>query len=111
MEGQIHSFDISPNGKHLLSASLTTTALWDIDSGEELSRFDLPLPGSIAWEVFPPGSDEAIIVQDNSNQLIQFHINELSFLAELCIWILKNNYLRPFTCEERDSYQIEPYYK
>jgi WD40 repeat protein len=109
-ESPIISFDVSPSPdeRYLFAASMTTAGLWDLKSGQELSSFPLPSPGANSWAVFPLIGDTVIIVQDNASQLTQWKINAMTTLENLQIWILKNRYIRPFTCEEKKFYQIEP---
>jgi WD40 repeat protein/DNA-binding CsgD family transcriptional regulator len=105
LDSPIMSFDIDLLGRYIFAASQTSAALWDLKSGQELSNFGLPSQGSYAWAVFPRFSDNVIIVQDNTRQLIRWHINVSPTLSNLRIWILKNRYLREFTCEERQLYK------
>jgi WD40 repeat protein/DNA-binding CsgD family transcriptional regulator len=105
----IENFAISLNEQYLFAVSQTTAFLWDLKSNQELSSFELPSAGANAWAVFPQDGEKTIIVQDNTKQLIEWQINELPTLANLQVWILKNRYLRQFTCEERILYEIHPY--
>jgi WD40 repeat protein/DNA-binding CsgD family transcriptional regulator len=102
------SFDIalSPDGQYVFAASPRTAVLWDFATSVELSRFDLPI-GTNAWAVFPPGGNTALIVQDNTSQVILWRLNPPPSLAELQAWIVKNRYLRELTDEERDIYRID----
>jgi WD40 repeat protein/DNA-binding CsgD family transcriptional regulator len=108
LNGTAVNFSISPDEQYLFAASLTSAALWNMNSSEALGKYSLPSPGANTWAVFPPESNNCIIVQDNSNQLIQWHINDLPSLANLRIWILKNRYLHQWTCSERKLYDIDP---
>jgi WD40 repeat protein len=89
------SFDvaISPNGKYLFAASMGTAIIWDFETGQELSRFDLPT-AAIAWAVFPPDSGTAFIVQDNTTSVIEWQLSSLPSLAELM-----NGWLKPLSAD------------
>jgi WD40 repeat protein/DNA-binding CsgD family transcriptional regulator len=99
------SFDValSPGGQYLFAASMNAAILWDFETGQELSRFDLPT-AAIAWAVFPLDSDTAFMVQDNTTSVIEWRLSGLPSLAELHEWMVKNRYLRDLTDEEREIY-------
>ncbi len=103
------SFDIalSPDRQHLFAASTTMAILWDFATGVELSRFDLPIATN-SWAVFLPDSNTAVVVQDNTTQIIEWQFDQPPSLAELWEWIVKNRYLRDLTEEEQEIYRIGP---
>jgi len=39
--------------------------------------------------------------------VIEWQVADLS-LEEMRVWAQANRYLRPFTCEERETFKIEP---
>lgn len=76
------SFDIalSPDGQNVFAACSGTAVIWDYATGVELSRFELPIATN-AWAVFPPGGDTAIVVQDNTKQVIEWQLSQPPSLA------------------------------
>jgi WD40 repeat protein len=105
LDNTVYTFEISPNYQYLLAASLTNVILWDMLTGRELGRIDLPIPGATTQVTFSTNSKDAYIVQDNANKIFTWHVGEQSTLEQLQIRILKNYYLRPFTCDERELYK------
>jgi hypothetical protein len=102
------SFDIalSPNQRYEFAACSGIATMWDYATGVELGRFELPIATN-AWAVFPPDSDTAIVVQDNTKQVIEWRLSRTPSLAELHVWIVKNRHLRDWTDEECEIYRIE----
>ncbi len=109
LDGPTTNFNISSDERYLVAASQTTAFMWDMKTGQIQSRITLPAPGANTWAILRLSNDNAIIVQDNSDRLIVWHIDKLPTLTDLQIWIVDNRYLRPFTCEERELYEIQPY--
>lgn len=108
LDGPSFNVDMSPDNRYLFAASVNYGVLWDTETGQEVNRFDLPLPLVTTWAVFPPGRESALIIQDNTRQLIEIQIHQVPTLEELRAWITQNRYLRDWTCEEREMFRIEP---
>lgn len=93
----------SPDGKTLLSASYDhTLILWDVATGERLRIFSDPsIIMSVAFS--PDGKTALSGTQDG--RLTVWRIDPLDQLIE---WTFANRYVREFTCNERNEYNLEP---
>jgi len=105
-EGWVFHLDISPDGKQLITAGNDgLIILWDIATGQELNRFRGHTAG--IWDlVFSPDGQYAFS-SSYDHTVLQWRITDWP-LDELLKWVHENRYIRDFTCEERETYRIEP---
>jgi WD40 repeat protein/class 3 adenylate cyclase len=105
-EDMVWSVDVSPDGRYALSSSMDgVVILWDFETAEELRRFSGHteiVPGL----VFHPDGQTAFTVSADG-ALIEWQISDLP-LEELIDWTYANRYVRELTCQERETYRIEP---
>jgi WD40 repeat protein len=105
-ESAIWTLDVSPDGQFLISGDDDgLLILWDIATGEELYRFDGHTK-SVQDVSFNPDGKTAFSA-GKDGELIQWRIVDLP-IDNLIEWIKANRYIRDFTCEEREQYQVEP---
>jgi len=92
----------SPDGQIVLSAAQDSSMiLWDIDAGEQLQVFNADAT-AYALDFNPHGL--AFISGAASGELQAWEILPNNKIKD---WIRANRYLRPFTCQEQERYQID----
>jgi WD40 repeat protein/transcriptional regulator with XRE-family HTH domain len=102
----VWSVDISPDGKHILSAANNgEVILWDFSTGEELARIQTSTQPVVSAKFSPDGKYAYSISADG---LLTIWKIPVQTLPELLEWIQANRYVRPLTCEERQRYRVEP---
>ncbi len=99
------SIDLSSDGKYVISGGMTgDVILWDFATGRKVNQENM---NSTVFSVaFSPDSRDAYAVSKNGRLLI-WHIAEKP-LPELLDWINTNRYVREFSCEEREQFQVKP---
>ena len=105
-DGGVWSVTLSPD-EQLLASSDDTGAviLWDLATGAELRRHDAH--NGFAFQVsFSPGGQTIYSVSADET-LATWQIGDPS-LPALRSWIEANRYVRELTCDERETYSIEP---
>lgn len=107
-EAAVWSVDISPDGLTALSSGEDgLVILWDLATGEELRRFKGHAASVWVPTVsFSPNGQTAFSVGFDG-VAIHWQIAQRP-LEELREWVLANRYIRDFTCEERETYRIQP---
>jgi serine/threonine protein kinase/WD40 repeat protein len=108
--GRVLNVEVSPDGKYLVSASGSHCSrmvserefiLWDLASGQPVRHWYLPACGYASIDFSPDG--QTLMVGSDEN--IHIYLVENPSTPE---WIRANRYIREFTCEERETYRIEP---
>jgi WD40 repeat protein len=96
-----------PDGKTILSSGWDgTLALWNLETGREIRRFRGHDGYIYDIAISPDGRTALSGATDRA--IIQWDLNTPT-LDELTAWIETNRYVRELTCEERETYQIEPF--
>jgi WD40 repeat protein/energy-coupling factor transporter ATP-binding protein EcfA2 len=102
----ITSVSISADGHKGFSCDEEgATILWDIDSGAPIGRFNAPDFGRVAGCALSPDGRFAAVSMGTT--IILWQLDVLT-QDELLTWIAANRYVRELTCEQRESYRIEP---
>lgn len=102
----VWDIDISFDGRYVISgADNGLVILWDFETGEELRRFIGHT--TVVWGVTFSPDGQTAYSSSADGLLIEWQVSEWS-LDELHDWISKNRYVRDFTCEERETYRIDP---
>ncbi|MBN1966457.1 MAG: protein kinase [Anaerolineae bacterium] len=105
-EGWVLHLDVSSDGQQLLTAGRDgNIVLWDIASGEELRRYTGHTAG--IWDVVFSPDGQYAYSSSFDQSVLQWRIADWP-LQELLDWIASNRYMREFTCEERETYYVEP---
>jgi WD40 repeat protein len=104
--GSRSMLDLSADGKLLLtSVSGGTLHLWDVESGDELLRFN-----SNCYNLYidmNPDGQYAVTCGPN-NVAILWDLRLPIEVNEVVEWIAANRYVRELTCEERAKYGVAP---
>ncbi|NJR12958.1 hypothetical protein HC776_03695 [bacterium] len=91
----------SPDARFLLSGSYDNTArLWDVNSGNELQRFDI---NAAVLSVAFDAQGRTLLTGDRVGDLQHWDIRDLPKLLE---WVDANRYVPLLTCEQKVLYQI-----
>jgi len=98
--------ETSPDGDLALSSGMDgVLMLWDLKSGELIRRFGTP--GQIVFDIDIRGDGLRALSGSSDNSIVEWQLDPPQ-RDELRSWIAENRYVRPLSCEERTTYQIEP---
>lgn len=97
-----------PDGKTVLTSGWDgTLALWDLETGREIRR----LKGhdtDFIFDIAVNADGRTALSGATDRAIIQWDLNTPT-PDELMTWIETNRYVRELTCDERETYQIEPF--
>jgi WD40 repeat protein len=98
--------DLSPDGKILLTSVFGgTLRLWDVESGDELLRFNSNCI-NLYIDMSPDG--QYAVTCGPNNVAILWDLSLPLEVDEVLEWISANRYSRELTCEERARYGVSP---
>jgi WD40 repeat protein len=101
----VWSVSITPDGSHLVTASSDNSLiLWDLNSGRPLRRFVGHQALVTSTTVDPTGT--VALSASGDRTLILWQLEP--YPDGLYEWVIRNRYRPDFTCEQRQTYQIEP---
>ena len=105
--GDRDQVELSPDGKILLTSLFNgmSVRLWDVESGEELLRFDSDCQ-NLNLAISPDGNYAASC--GPYDDAILWDLTLPLEVDEVLDWIGDNRYVRELTCEERARYGITP---
>jgi WD40 repeat protein len=99
---------LNPDGRTMLSSGFDGTLfLWDLETGQEIRRFASYDNGFIMDIAISPDGHTALVPGTNGAAIL-WRLDLPSSLDEVREWIAANRYVRELTCEERETYRIEP---
>ncbi len=101
----VHALALNPDATRLLSGSEDfSVRLWDLEEYTELFRFDGHSAGLRAVVFSPDG--RTFVSGARDWQMIEWRLPLPT--DELLVWVRDNRYIRELTCNERETYRIEP---
>jgi WD40 repeat protein len=115
----ITSIDIHPNGTAVLIAASdgesNTVQIWDVTSGDVLRDYP-EHPAYITNAAFASDGHTVLVAASNTTYYPGGRIETIASLTEwraeifgdLLAWVRDNRFVRPFTCDERREFGIEP---
>jgi WD40 repeat protein len=105
--GDRDQVELSPDGRILLTSVFNagTLRLWDVESGEELLRFNSNCP-NLNLAISPDGKYAATC--GPYDDAILWDLTLPLAVDEVLEWISANRYTRELTCEERARYGVTP---
>jgi WD40 repeat protein len=99
---------ITPDGRYLLSSGFDGTLfLWDVETGREIRRYKSDDIGMVFDIDISPDGRTALVPGVNS-AVVLLRLDLPIVLEDVREWIAANRYVRELTCEERETYRIEP---
>lgn len=105
----ITTVDFSRDGRFIAGGDYKeqgNLAVWDAATGK-LILHQIAYAAPIWQLVFHPNGRTLFTSSLGDRAVIEWQVADLS-LEEMRVWAQANRYLRPFTCEERETFKIEP---
>lgn len=104
--GEVWDITLSQDGQLIISGQMGGIAiLWDYHTGLELGRF--VQSGGFQMNVAFGPDDNSVFTSSYLGNVIEWHTGNQS-LDELRDWTEKNRFVRELSCDERESYRVEP---
>jgi WD40 repeat protein/serine/threonine protein kinase len=102
-QGAVNSVAFSPDGKTMVTASADGTIIqWDVQTDERLLTFSAE--GEIVRSTAFSPDGQWLLATFDSGLIRVYPLNQQVVMD----WIAQHVYLRPFTCDERLKFAIEP---
>jgi WD40 repeat protein len=99
---------LNPDVRTMLSSGFDGTLfLWDLEAGNEIRRFASYDNGFILDIAVSPDGRTALVPGSNGAAIL-WRLDLPADLDEVHGWIEANRFVRELTCEERETYRIEP---
>ena len=103
---EVWSVAISPDGRYMASGGESgLIVLWDLETGQATRHYTGHR--SIAFTLRFTADSRTLISSSYDGTVRKWQVADWT-LVELQSWIQSNRYLREFTCDERETYRIEP---
>jgi WD40 repeat protein/class 3 adenylate cyclase len=102
--------EVSPDGSLLLVSTMdfagNILSLWDLETGQEVRRFSSD--GICCLDIDMSTDGRMAITPGGGGTAILWDLTLPANMDEVRDWISDNRYIRELTCEERETYRIEP---
>jgi len=96
---------VTPDGRLALTSGMDgTLMLWDLEPGELVRRWRAH---GVIFDMALSPDGQTALVGSSDTDIVQWRLDNPS-VDELAAWIEANRYVRDLTCEERETYRIEP---
>jgi WD40 repeat protein len=102
--------EVSSDGRLLLISAANfeggILSLWDLETGQEIRRFSGDGICCIDIDMSPDG--RMAITPGGGGTAILWDLSLPADMDKVRDWIDENRYVRELSCEERETYRIEP---
>jgi WD40 repeat protein len=94
----------SPDGRRaLFTSGLSTLAIWDVATGQELRRFDTG--GALTYSATFSPDGKSVLAGTTDTTLRLWRVDEL---PQLLAYVQEQRYLPALSCAQRERYQLPP---